>query len=82
MRNRPSRYVHKSAHHKYRMELVLEFGEAVPPRQADEAARKILESLRINAERTIVPAEVEGCSLKCHGMRQIVSLIPPPKGEK
>jgi hypothetical protein len=74
---RQARHFHQSTQHKYRMELVLEFGERVSGRQASEAARRILESVQVATPEAAAAGGVQKCQLLCHELRQIVPLIPP-----
>lgn len=79
MRNRgPNPYV-SLKRHSLRMELVLEFEEAIPTGRAAEVARRLLERLELAAGTPEQGPECAEARLVCHDTRQVVALRTRPE---
>ena len=71
-----------SKRHKYAMELILDFDEAVPANRADEVARRILESVRVSTTGIEAADTPTSCRLVSHTTRQSLRLAPPSAREE
>jgi len=76
MRPRPRQF-QTAASHSFRVELSLDFAGPVSAEKARQAARRLLESLRVQAAGD---EGLRGCRLVCHDLRQVITLIPTGQG--
>lgn len=82
MQRRTTRHFQQSAHHTFRMELVLGFAERISGREASEVARRVLESVQVAMPAVEAADSLQSCRLVCHQLRQTVPLIPPPSSRE
>jgi hypothetical protein len=77
MRSTPSTGFRTAPRHTYRMELTLEFSGPVSGTDAREAARRILDALRLSAAQGSHEQRLQSARLVCHDLRRIIALELP-----
>lgn len=79
MRAHTQRLIPARASHAFRLELSLDFVAPVSSEQARQVARRLLESLRIEAQPAVggvSDLDLRACRLTCHDLRQVITLLP------
>lgn len=80
MRPRAQGFIPASDSHDFRLALSLDFVAPVSREQARQVARRLLESLRIEAQPAagaVSDPDLRACRLTCHDLRQVIKLLPP-----
>jgi hypothetical protein len=64
----------KASRFVYRMEFALDFAHPVTYQQGRELARKVLDSLNLQATPLEAPAELDEVTLKCAELRRLLRI--------